>query len=87
MDLRSPTITTLSLLKLVLDLGFRMENRNNLTMGLHPFVLGQHTATLRKFLRVQADWYAMVASGTGALSLADVEILSTPDGSPSHVTS
>ena len=57
-----------------------MESRDNLTTGLHPFVLGQHTATVRKFLRGQADRYAMVASGTGAPSLADVEILLAPDG-------
>ena len=80
MGLRAPTIATPSLLKLVLALGFRMESRDDLTIGLHPFVLGQHTATVRKFLRGQADRYAMVASGTGAPSLADVEILSAPDG-------
>ena len=80
MDLRAPTIATPSLLKLVLALGFRMESRDDLTTGLHPFVLGQHTATVRKFLRIQADRYAMVASGTGAPSLADVEILSAPGG-------
>ena len=79
MGLRAPTIATPSLLKLVLALGFRMESRDDLTTGLHPFVLGQHTATVRKFLRGQADRNAMVASGTGAPSLADVEILSAPD--------
>ena len=34
---------------------------------------------VRKFLREQLDHYAMVASGTGAPYLADVEILSAPD--------
>ena len=68
------------MLKLVLALGFRMESREDLTTGLHPFVLGQHTATVRKFLRGQAYQYSMVASGAGATSLADVEILSAPDG-------
>ena len=57
-----------------------METRDDLTTGLHPFVLGQRTATVRKFLRGQADRYAMVASGTGAPLLANVEILSAPDG-------
>ena len=57
-----------------------MESRDDLTTGLHPFVLGQHTATVRKFLRGQADRYSMVASGTWAPSLVDVEILSAPDG-------
>ena len=80
MGLRPPTIATPSLLKLVLALGFRMESRDDLTTGLHPFVLGQHTATVRKFLCGQADRYTMVASGTGAPSLANVEILSAPDG-------
>ena len=50
MGLRAPTIATPSLLNLILALGFRMESRDDLTMGLHPFVLGQHTATVRKFL-------------------------------------
>ena len=79
MGLRAPTITTPSLLKLVLALGFQMESQDNVTTGLHPFVLVQHTATFRKFLRVQVDWYSMVASGAGAPSLADIEILSAPD--------
>ena len=80
MGLRAPKIVTPYLLKLVLALGFRMEIRDDLTTGLHPFVLGQHTATVRKFLRGQAYRYAMVASGTGAPSLANVDILSAPDG-------
>ena len=57
-----------------------MESMDKLTTGLHPFVLGQHTATVRKFLRGQADRYAMVASRTGAPSLADAKILLAPDG-------
>ena len=40
MGLRTPTIATPSLLKLVLALGFRMKIRDNLTTGLHPLVLG-----------------------------------------------
>ena len=86
--MRTPTIATPSLLKLVLELGFRTESRDDLTTGLHPFVLRQHTATVWKFLRGQADRYTMVAScagtpflaGAGAPSLADVEIFSAPDG-------
>ena len=58
MVLRAPTIATPSLLKLVLALGLRMESRDDLTTELHPFVLGQHTATVRKFLRGLADRYA-----------------------------
>ena len=80
MGLRTQTIATSSVLKLVLAIGFRMESRDDLTTGLHPFVLGQNTATVRKFLRSQAERFAMVASGAGAPSLADVEILSAPDG-------
>ena len=57
MGLRAPTIATPSLLKLVLALRFRMESRDDLTTGIHPFVLGQHLTTVRKFLRGQADWY------------------------------
>ena len=64
----------------MLALVFRMESWDNLTTGLYPFFLRQHTATVRKFLSGQADRCAMVASGAGALSLVDVEILSAPNG-------
>ena len=79
MGIRAPTIVTPSLMMLVLTLGFRMESRDDITTGLHPFVIGHHTETVRKFLRVQADRYAMEASVSGAPSLADVEIFSAPD--------
>ena len=78
--LRAPTIATPSLLKLVLALGFRMDIQDDLTTGLYPFFLRQHTTTVRKFQRGQADRYAMVASGAGAPSLADVEIFLAPNG-------
>ena len=79
MGLRAPTIVTPSLLMLVLALGYRMESWDNLTTGLHPFVLGQHISKDCKFFCGQADRYAMVASGAGAPSLADVEIFSAPN--------
>ena len=76
----TPTIATPSLFKLVLALGFRMKSRDDLTTGLNPFVPGQHTATVRKFLHEQADRYSMVTSGAGAPSLADMEIILAPNG-------
>ena len=79
MGLRARTIATPYLLKLVLTLGFRMDIWDDLTMGLHPFVHGQHTTTVRKFLCRQADRYAIVASGAGAPSLADINIFLAPD--------
>ena len=54
MGMRALTIVTPSLLKLMLTLGFRTESQDNLTTGIHLFVLGQHTAMVRKFLRGQA---------------------------------
>ena len=57
-----------------------MESWDDLTTGIHPFVLGQHTAMVRKFIHGQADQYAMMASGAGTPSLVDVEILSAPNG-------
>ena len=50
MGLCAPTIAAPSVLTLVLALGFRMESRDDLTTGLHPFVLGQHTVMVSKFL-------------------------------------
>ena len=37
MGLREPTIATPSLLKLILVMGFRMESRDDVTTGIHPF--------------------------------------------------
>ena len=56
-----------------------MESWDNLTMGLHLFILCQHTATVCKFLRRKADRYAMVVSRAGEPFLADVEILLAPN--------
>ena len=77
--MRSPTIGTPSLLKLVLILVLQMEIQDDLTTGIHPFVLFRHMATVRKFLCGHADQYSMVASGAGDPSLADVEFLLAPD--------
>ena len=55
MGLRALTIATPSLLNLVLAFGFRMDVQDDLTTGLHPFVLGKHIAKVRKVLRGQAD--------------------------------
>ena len=78
MGLHTPNIATPSLLKLVLTLGFRIEIWDDLTTRLHPFVFGQNTSKVRKFLRGQADQYVMVASSAGTPYLADVEILLAP---------
>ena len=48
--LHTPTIATPSLLKLVLALRFRMKSWDDLATRLHPFILSQHTATVRKCL-------------------------------------
>ena len=80
MGLRAPTIATSSLMKLVLALVFIMESRDDLTTRLYPFVFSQQIATVRKFLCGQAERYVTVASGAGAPSLVDVEILLAPDG-------
>ena len=67
MGLHALNIATPFLLKMVLALRFRMEIRDDPTTGLHPFVLGKHTATVRKFLHGQANRYAMVASRVDGL--------------------
>ena len=78
--LHTLTSVTPYLLKLVLALRFSMESWDDLVTGLHPFVLGHHTSTVRKFLRGQSYQYTMVNSGAGAPSLSDVELLLAPDG-------
>ena len=66
MGLCAPTIETPSLIKLVLALGFRMEIRDDLTTGIHPFVLGQNAATVCKFLRGQRTVTPWWPPGQGA---------------------
>ena len=43
-SLRAPTVATRALLIMVLGLDFYFASKDDLSSGLHDFMLGQHTA-------------------------------------------
>ena len=49
------TVVTPSLLKKVVTLGVKMRDSEDLTGGIHTFVLGQHTSARRKRVSTAAD--------------------------------
>ena len=44
LSLRAPTVATPELLKMALGLDFYLTSKDDLSLGLHAFTLGQHTA-------------------------------------------
>ena len=52
---RAPIVATPGLIKLTLDLGFRIDHRYNIGTGLHQFGLNQHTYASQKVLNTHDD--------------------------------
>ena len=52
----------------------------DLSLGLHAFTLGQHTAARQKLLKTRVDRHNLMAGGHAEPSLADAEELVAPDG-------
>ena len=50
-----PTVATPPLLKKVMTLGVWMQYPEDLTSGIQPFVLGQHTAPQRESVLTTAE--------------------------------
>ena len=63
LKIRVPIVLTPAILKLALGLGFCLDSRDDLTTGLHHFMLGQHTPAERKRLKEVAARYDMVMGG------------------------
>ena len=80
LSLRAPTVATPALLKMVLGLDFCLASKDDLSLGLHAFTLGQHTAARRKLLKTRADRQNLMAGVHVAPSLADAKELVAPDG-------
>ena len=79
LSVRAPIITTSGLLKLALALGFLLEHRDDLGLGLHQFVLGQNTSATQKVLKARSDQYQIIAGGAAAPSIAGTATLTAPD--------
>ena len=80
LSVRAPIITTSGLLKLALALGFLLEHRDDLGLGLHQFGIGQHTSSAGNMFKARANKYQVIAGGGAAPSLADAATLTVPDG-------
>ena len=76
----TPIIATPGILKITLDLGFYLDNHNDLGTGLHQFGLGQHTSATRKVLKDRSDQNQVFADGGAAPYLDDAATLTAPDG-------
>ena len=80
LSVRAPIVAMPGLLKLTLDLGFRLDCCNDLGMGLHQFGLGQHTSATQKVLKVCANQNQVIVVSGAAPSLSDADTPTAPDG-------
>ena len=55
LSVRTHIIATSGLLKLTLEIGFRLDQRDNLGMGLHQFGLDQNNSDTRKVTKAHDD--------------------------------
>ena len=73
-------VATPGLLKITLDLGFRIYHRDNLGMDLHQFGIGQNTSAARKVLKACDNQHQVITGGGAAPSQANVAMMMAPDG-------
>ena len=80
LSIRAPIVATPGLIKFTLNLGFRLNHRDNLGTVLHQFVIGQQTSSARKFLKACSNQHQVITGGVAAPYLADEDTLIDPDG-------
>ena len=80
LSVRAPIISTQSLLKMDLTLGFCIDHKNELVTGLHRFCLVQHNYAARKVLKACVDQHQVIAVGGSASTLAYTSYLMVPYG-------
>ena len=51
--IHAPMVASPALLRILVSLTFRLENKYDLTTSLHPFVIGHHTDAMRKVLHTR----------------------------------
>ena len=74
-----PTMVSPVLLQISIVLTIRLEDKYDLYTGLHPFMLDQHMATVRKLLPISGEYCNLVAGGTGT-TVVEAENMRVPDG-------
>ena len=67
------------LLCIVVAVYVRLEYKDDSTMGLHPFMIGQNMVTARKALHARSKHYNLVVGGIGT-TMANEFQMSAPDG-------
>ena len=73
-----PMVSTPSLLNKVVTRGVRIRDLEDLTGGVHSFVLFPHTADQREIVLTGAKRYSTFVGGGTAPSLANANILAAP---------
>ena len=72
-------MATPSILKNIMGLRFFVGDPKNLSSGVHPFVLVQHTISTKNSLVELAETHKSLASGSIYPTLQDSQILMDPD--------
>ena len=78
LSVHAPINATPGILKITLELGFCLEHRNDLCLGLHKFGLVQQTSASRKLCKVQSDQHQVIMGCSTAPPLSDVVTLAAP---------
>ena len=65
LEVRSPTGATPGLINMTLYLGFRLEHRDDLGMGIHQFILRKNKDDFQKTLKSQDDHNQFVSGVDG----------------------
>ena len=71
-------MASITLLRISVALTIQLEDKGNLSIGLHPFLIGRHTVALGKALHACGDHYNLVAGDTGTM-VTDVVQMSVHD--------
>ena len=62
-----------TLIRIAVMIAIRLEYKDDLTTGLHPFRLGQHMTAARKVLCAPSKNYNLVAGRTGTIVVDTVK--------------
>ena len=79
LGVRIPTMAWTVLLCIAIIISVWLENKDDFTTRLHPFVLYHHTSLVRKALHAKGENYNLVAGRTGT-TVTNAEIISVPNG-------
>lgn len=72
-------LITPSVAKKVTNIEYRMTNRDDLTTGIHPFIVGYRTPDEQAAQQEIIDAYKVIHGDAGAPTLSDAQFLSSPE--------